>query len=401
MTTTMTMPRRMARALASGLSLLVAACVGGDVDDDGGEAPPPIADPVVAARTAGWADLDVIPYEPGAAASEARPRAAGLAPDGPSREELAEALRPVLLRPDGLFMAREPNWAAADAIRGATAPSPAAAQSTAASPAERGAAGAGLEALPAETHGIPEVIGGDGRTLVPDTTAAPFSAMARVVSTFDGGGGMRCTGTYIGPFTVILAGHCLRQPNGAVARRILFEPGRKGDEFPFWYFDCRNDDASTSNDFLAAIPAAYASSQDPAYDFAVIDTFPCHSAPRWLGQPAHNQGIIVDAGDTTYSLHGYPGNPCPGAPSGSFYNCGMAGYAYRNGPWMESEYIDSEAGQSGGPWHIAGRVVATHVGYRDYFDLFRCGFDLCRRNYGRRIDPAYKTFLDAIAFDYP
>lgn len=181
---------------------------------------------------------------------------------------------------------------------------------------------------------------------------------------------------------------------------MLFEPARNGGSVPF-SFDCRNDDASTSNDFLASIPSAYATSADPAYDFAVMDTFPCHSAPYWLGAPSSNQGIIVDAGDTTYTLNGYSANPCPGAPGGWFYNCGSTGYSYRNGPWMESQYIDAEGGQSGGAWHVANRVVATLIGYREYFDLGRCGFDVCRRNYGRRIDPAYKTFLDAIAYDYP
>jgi hypothetical protein len=226
--------------------------------------------------------------------------------------------------------------------------------------------------------------------------------MARVLITFDSGSVSQCTGTYIGPWTFVLAGHCLRQPSGAVARRMLFEPARNGNApLPFGSFDCRNDDAITSNDFLAAIPSAFAASADPAYDFAVMDTFPCHSARAWLGQPARNQGIIVDAGDSTYSLHGYPGNPCPGAPFGFLFNCGMSGPAYVNGPWLESEHIDSEGGQSGGPWHVAGRVAATHIGYREYFDFFRCGFDVCRRNYGRRIDGTYKTFLDAIAFDYP
>ena len=392
-TITMKMLRATEYTLALGLGLLTAACLGGEED-----APPPSPEPSVPARTAGWTNLDVIPYEPVAQAAGAQPRSAERPLEELSREELAGALRPVLIKPDGLYVMRGPHWAAADAVHRAGALSMSAGDPA---PFVARAPGDAAEDLPAELSTIPQIIGGDGRTVVSDTTAAPFSAMARVLITFDSGSVSQCTGTYIGPWTFILAGHCLRQPSGAVARRMLFEPARNGGALPFGSFDCRNDDASTSNDFLAAIPYAFATSADPAYDFAVMDTFPCHSAPRWLGQPSRNQGIIVDAGDSTYSLHGYPGNPCPGAPSGFLFNCGMSGSVYANGPWFESEYLDSEGGQSGGPWHVANRVVATHIGYREYFDFFRCGFDVCRRNYGRRIDGTYKTFLDAIAFDYP
>ena len=247
---------------------------------------------------------------------------------------------------------------------------------------------------------IPQVVGTDGRTRVPVTTIAPFSSMAQIWIALDIGT-VQCTGTYIGPWTFITAGHCLRMSDGTVARRITFNAARNGASFPFGSIACANDDASRTNDFFAAIPAGFAASADSNFDFAVIDTYPCHSAQRWLGMPASNQGVLVNSGDTTYSLHGYPGPACPGAPGGNDYNCGMSGPAYVNGNWIETADIDADHGQSGGPWHTGGRVAATLIGYREYFDLFRCGFDVCRRTFGRRIDTAYKSFLDAIAYDYP
>jgi hypothetical protein len=298
----------------------------------------------------------------------------------------------VVARPDGMFMARSPNWEAADTYRRDTKTfEPEAAPPTTPGP---------IELPPDKIQTAGAILGADNRILVTDTSPLPFSAMARVLITLDIGT-VQCTGTYIGPWTFVLAGHCVRRSDGTVARRMVFEPARNGGALPFGSFDCRNDDASTGNDYFLAIPGGFATSADPAFDFAVMDTFPCHRAPRWIGQPTSNAGILVDSGTNVYGLHGYPGPACPGAPFGSLFNCGMFGSAYVNGPWIESEFIDSDGGQSGAAWHVSGRVAATHIGYREYFDLFRCGFDVCRRNYSRRIDSAYKSFLDAIAFDYP
>lgn len=58
--------------------------------------------------------------------------------------------------------------------------------------------------------------------------------------------------------------------------------------------------------------------------------------------------------------------------------------------------------QDGAPWWTVNptRVAGVHLGYREYFDFGRCGFDNCRRQYARRIDPAMDTFIRTIAFDF-
>ena len=305
------------------LGFVMTACMG-----DGGDEPvPPSSGATAPARGAGWADLDVVPCERGAVTTAA-PEGAAMRPlEARSREELAQALRPVLLRDDGVFVMREPNWAAADAVRAGSAVAVDAPASPSSPELLRHRTGDDLAVPPDELRSVSRVLGADGRTRVLNTAVAPHSATARVLITFDNGDTWQCTGTYVGPWTFILAAHCLRQPTGAVARRMVFEPARNGAALPFGYFDCRNDDAAANNDFLAAIPAAYASSEDPAFDFGVIDTFPCHWAPRWLGQPATNQGVLVNPGDTTYAMNGYPVDPCPGAPGSNLYNCGMSGPA--------------------------------------------------------------------------
>ena len=107
-----------------GIGLVAMGCVGGEADEQraaGGtdEVPADVAPPVEAdgtpARTAGWASLDLVPYVPSKAAALVTSPVASVPLEQRPRDELAEALRPVVSRPDGLFMARYPNWTAADA----------------------------------------------------------------------------------------------------------------------------------------------------------------------------------------------------------------------------------------------------------------------------------------------
>lgn len=316
------------------------------------------------------------------------------------RAELAESLRMTILHPNGgAYVARTPNWEAADATLHPSGPIDRISRSGVAGRAVS-ARDVGAAVRPESPVGEADlVIGGDGRTLSP-TTLAPFNAIARVdVYTSASGGGFRisCTGSYIGPWTFVLAGHCLRFTDGTFAKRIVFETARAGASLPFGRPDCRNGDASTSNDFLAAVPAGYggAPGEDPL-DFAVIDTYPCHAAPRWF------PGYVVDSGTTTYSMHGYPIGLCPGAPAEGTFMCGMSGPAYVNEWRLETEHIDATAGQDGAPWWTTNptRVAGVHIGYREYGDFWRCGFDVCRRNYARRIDGAMDTFIRTIAYDF-
>jgi V8-like Glu-specific endopeptidase len=383
---------------------LVTACAVEDVNDEGGN------DHSVASesseqgameRVTGSVDLDVVPYvvpaNPTVSPGNER------SPASMSRAELAEAMRPVILKGDGkLYIGSEPNWRGADvaiAARGTLD------VGDGGDGNDGDAGGDGIvsdepSGMMGEARAIARVIGPDGRHVVTNTTVAPYRNIARVLIGFDDGGWAGCTGSYIGPWTFVFAGHCVRSSTGSVARRVVFEPARNGSSLPYGSFDCRNDDASSSNNFLLSIPAAYASSGDWNWDYAVVDTFPCHRAPHWFGEPATNQGVLVDSGTATYAHYGYPGPACPGAPAGGEYMCGMSGSAYVNGSWLETEHIDSDHGQSGGPWFIGSRVAGTLIGYREYFDLFRCGFDVCRRTVARRIDSTYMSFISSIAYDY-
>ncbi len=310
-----------------------------------------------------------------------------------SREALADKLRPVIATGEGqgeVYIASEPAWAAADVVlAGDELP-------FSVEPVEREGR---PTTEPAVDDGFRAIFGSDNRHYVPNTGYSPFNAIARLHMFHNGVDEGTCTGVYIGPWTLITAAHCLVYTDTQRANRIIFEPARAGGTLPYGSFDCRLDDASTSNDYLWSVPSGFYTGQDANFDYAVIDTFPCHSAP------ANMPGYQANEPSGNFYLYGYSGDTCPGAPNGQPYNCGMSGSAYPNGVWMESQSIDATDGQSGGPWfrYFSGtgyKPVGTHTGYIEYFDLFRCGFENCKRNAARRIDNAYSQFIVDVAWDF-
>ena len=308
-----------------------------------------------------------------------------------SREELADALRPVLIRDGHRYVAAEPAWEAADAVL-------------------TGDREASLIALGEQRPGrehverqdddfvFREIIGdSDERTRVTNTSIAPHNAIVQLMLWSGNSYLGHCTGFYIGPWTLVTSAHCFQLSNGVTVNRVMFTPGRNGLFGTAGPYDCRNDDANGSNDYDPRVPAGYSFGADPALDYAVVDTFPCHSAPTWF------PGFMPNAGGANYAMHGYTGGVCPGAPWANDFQCGMSASSSTNDWRMESGVMDSQPGQSGAPWYgwwNAFYPVAIHKGYRTFYDFFACGFDVCKRNYGRRIDNAVTQFIIDNSWDY-
>jgi V8-like Glu-specific endopeptidase len=332
----------------------------------------------------------------------ALPDATSLA--GKSRAELAELLRVTLLHPNGgTYTTQEPNWEAADALLAPAVTVDRIPRDDAAGErpqVQRAITDGDFDDTMITADPVPLVIGSDNRTLSPNTTN-PFNAIARVDVFTAGAGAFRtsCTGSWIGRWTFVLAGHCLRFTDGATAQRIVIDTARAGSSLPFGRLDCNNADALSQNNFAASIPAGYNGTLENALDFAVIDVFPCQAA----GLPATRtfNGYTVNSGTTTYNMHGYPLGRCPSASAEGTFMCGMAGEGYIN-EWRYESQLDGTAGQDGAPWFTMDptRVAGVHVGYREYFDFGRCGFDNCRRQYARRIDGAMDTFIRQASFDF-
>lgn len=324
---------------------------------------------------------------------------------GKSRAELADLLRLTILHPNGgTYTMQEPNWEAADALLAVPHTIDRVPREDVAGERPqlyRAAAGGAIDNHVITTTAEPLVIGSDNRTLSPSSTN-PFNAIARVDVFTAGAGAFRrsCTGSWIGPWTFVLAGHCMRFTDGAITRRIIIDTARSGTSLPFGRLDCNNADGVSGNNFVAAVPAGYTGTLDNSLDFAVIDVFPCQAS----GLPASRtfNGYTVNSGSTTYNMHGYPIGRCPSASTEGTFMCGMAGGDGYVNDWRLESQLDGTDGQDGAPWFTLDptRVAGVHIGYRQYFDFGRCGFDQCRRQYARRIDGAMDTFIRQISFDF-
>lgn len=308
-----------------------------------------------------------------------------------SRDELADALRPVIATADGLYIAQEPAWDVADAVLSGDR------EPHAVDVLDRSGEGR-PDVTRADETVFRQIIGSDGRWKVNNTLAAPFDAIAKIKVYSGNTLRKQCTGAYIGPWTFVTAGSCLVYDDNDYANRIVFEAARNGNNLPFGTKDCRLDDGNASNDYLWAVPANYMLGQSPDLDFAVIDTFPCHAAPAWF------DGYQVNAGDASYTSVGYPVGTCPGAPGPGNYQCGVSGATYANGWRQESAVIDATEGHEGSPWYglFGGttRPMGFYVDYIEYHDFGRCGFDVCRRNIARRIDNTFSNFIIVNAYDF-
>ena len=334
--------------------------------------------------------------------------------DGPrplhewDRDELALAMRTAIIGEDGeYYVEMEPNWSAADELiaRRDSVGSERVVARRATEGVERERPG--VDTVGVRTESV--IIGTDGRTVVNPTTVDPFYAVTRY-NTFTGSTGQTfgttCTGAWIGPWTFVTAAHCIRRTvGGALPTRIRFEPARNDLALPYGTYDCRMYDSDPNNNITMALPAGWtgAGEAEAQFDYAVFDMWPCQTVPL----ATTLDGYVVDSGSATYSMHGYPqetATRCPGSPYTDVFQCGMSGSGYINDFRIESQYIDSSGGQSGGPWwrNVSGSnyLAAVHRGSRSFFDFGMCGFSNCVRNYGRRIDSTVESFIQVNSYDY-
>ena len=74
---------------------------------------------------------------------------------------------------------------------------------------------------------------------------------------FPSGALQPCSGTYIGPFTFVLAAHCLVL-GSETASQVTIDAGGNGIATPTDHATCNNRDGNPSNDFMASIPVGCA-----------------------------------------------------------------------------------------------------------------------------------------------
>ena len=114
----------------------------------------------------------------------------------------------------------------------------------------------------AEEFEAPEsVCGRDDRVRVRATTRLPWRMSAQLIITMRNGKKSRCTGWFIGPHTVMTAGHCVySHANGGWARQIEVIPGMDAVLRPFG--------SQRSSKFRSV--TGWTGSQKSDYDYAAI-----------------------------------------------------------------------------------------------------------------------------------
>lgn len=154
---------------------------------------------------------------------------------------------------------------------------------------------------------LPEsVIGTDDRIQISPASAYPWRAHASLLITARDGSRYIGTGWFVGPHTLITAGHCLfiRSSDPARhgwARSIQVAPGRDGASYPYgtaWATGLRSVTGWTQNG-------------NPDYDYgAIILGSDLGSRTGWLGAANYSDATLLAS---TGNLSGYPGDK----PSGT------------------------------------------------------------------------------------
>jgi glutamyl endopeptidase len=214
-----------------------------------------------------------------------------------------------------------------------------------------------LERLPdagSLAYGFKElVIGNDERSQIDATRDLPWRWICQLIINFPDGAAARATGWFIGPHTVMTAGHVVfSTANGGWARQIEVIPGMNGGERPFG--------SQVGTSFRSV--TSWIQSMDPLYDYGAIILPNDELGGRvgWFGfavlSDAELNGEIVN-------LSGYPGDK----PFGTQWF--MSGNITSVQPRRLRYMVDTFGGQSGSPvWRTSSgqhRVVGVHA-YGEY-----------------------------------
>lgn len=316
-------------------------------------------------------------------------------PEDMSEAELAEAITPVLVRSGDptLYRTLEPATELAHAVKLGQALGQG--QSDGASP-EGSSSGQHLEYLfQTSNPGVPTTQ--DSRF---DASGLGWPYTTIVFMQVAGGA---CTGTYVGPHTLVTAAHCLYSAERqALWSSITFTPNAKGQNgsvmsAPFGSYGPPGNGVC----YNAWFPSAWANNPtDLTWDYGTIDFRPCGNPTiaktGWMGiTPNATVGstmcidgypgwfkVASDGSTTTQSgFSQFPGSQ-PGCgwgtnPNGDFpLLCGECWItpAYWTGIKLETQYISASPGDSGGPWWQFIGNSPQLIGIASRENYWPCGF---------------------------
>lgn len=219
-----------------------------------------------------------------------------------SLEEVAENLRPVMMKDGVEYILAEPDLALALQVLDGkdeilVQPGSAA----------EGAGGEGLEEEPSDGLAPLVIIDSDNRSLRLNNTQTPWKSHVYISSNQG-----NCSGTMIGSRTILTSAHCVRSGSGAVKAGLTFRPGVNGGNGANWapYGRYRWSVPSGQSREVCALwwPSGYNSSSPVRYDYAVVRLCNNPGVNYWHGYgsfPGHQlQGMSI-------WLFGYPAEDIP------------------------------------------------------------------------------------------
>lgn len=175
--------------------------------------------------------------------------------------------------------------------------------------------------------------GPDDRRQISNTASVPWRMVCQLIMTTKNGERFKGTGWFIGPRTVMTAGHCLHfRNNGGWAKQIEVIPGMNGSRKPYG--------SQIGRSFRSV--KGWTDNQDPDYDYGCIILPDDNLGKRvgWFGFAALSDGSLTNL---LMNNSGYSGDK----PSGTQWY--TAGRVLRTTRRQLFYYNDTFAGNSGGP----------------------------------------------------
>ena len=200
---------------------------------------------------------------------------------------------------------------------------------------------------------VETVHGVDNRTQVATTNVFPWRAIASLLITAADNSMWIGTGWFVGPHTLLTAGHVVYIKNSGVpgrdgwVKKIQVMPGRNGSTLPYGSF--------TSTSFKSV--TAWTNNGDENFDYgAIILASNVGNTVGWFGYQVLSDGDLTAS---TVNIAGYPGDK----PTGTMWF--QSNKVASVGPRKVYYDIDTAGGQSGAPvWRLVNGNrygVAVHA----------------------------------------
>ena len=182
------------------------------------------------------------------------------------------------------------------------------------------------------------VCGSDERVQITGTTVVPWRWICQLIITFNNGARARGTGWFIGPHTVMTAGHCVHGAStGGWAREIEVIPGMNGALRPFG--------SQIGRSFRSV--TGWTNGANPEYDYGaiILPNNDLGNKTGWFGFAALNDGSL---NGLLINISGYAGDK----PFGTQWF--MAGNITSVQARRLRYMVDTFGGQSGSPaWRLS------------------------------------------------